>query len=522
MGDSSGPSGFRRVLSWCFWIFFIVVVGGTIIALVARSIFINQTDAAWEQAVAETEATDPEWRWEQLEAKRAKIPDEQNSALVMLRLRDSGLLKEQTSNQSKFDFEPDPASAAAEVGSLPREPLPMPDEVFEEYIGTVLADLQPEVRLSPAVTRAVARELSHERAAVTEALKLADMPNGRHPIKTTPDFISTLLPTIQYCRTVANLLALEATRLAEAGDGTGAMRAVRACLNVARSTGDEPMLIVVLVRIAIDTVAVQKLERVLGQGEAREAELASMQAALEAEAAVPRLVSALRGERAGMIKLCDAIIRGDVNIATLNGGQAGGVGRTFGNVAGELLARQGRPEMLRLYTQMIDITNKPTRDWDTGFEALEGPIKSGAVITRLLMPAVMKVSQSEVRAQATLRTAAVALAAERFRLKLGKWPENIRALTATGFLNEVSADPYTGEPLMLKRRPSGIVIYSVGPDRLDNGGAPLQRGPKMTGDVAFRLFDPKCRRAIAEPLPMPREQEVAGGFGVPLNGKVAQ
>src|ERR1041385_2701774 len=98
MGDSSGPSGFRRFLSWCFWIFFIVVVGGTIIALVARSIFINQTDAAWEQAVAETEATDPEWRWEQLEAKRAKIPDEQNSALVMLRLRDSGLLKEQTSN----------------------------------------------------------------------------------------------------------------------------------------------------------------------------------------------------------------------------------------------------------------------------------------------------------------------------------------------------------------------------------------------------------------------------------------
>src|SRR5262245_20840418 len=106
MGESSGRSGFRRFLTWCFWIFFIVVVGGTIIGLIVRSIFIHQTDAAWAQAVAETEAVDPEWRWEDVEAKRSKIPDAENSALVIVHLHDSGLLKERTSSQTKCDFEP--------------------------------------------------------------------------------------------------------------------------------------------------------------------------------------------------------------------------------------------------------------------------------------------------------------------------------------------------------------------------------------------------------------------------------
>jgi hypothetical protein len=520
MGDAAGPSGFRRFISWCFWIFLVVVVGGIVIGLIARSIFISRTDAAWEQALAEVEATDPEWRWEDIEAKRAKIPDEENSALVIVRLRDSGLLKEQTSNRHKFDFEPNPASS---VGGSVGEPLPMPDEVFEEHITTVLGDLPAEVRLSPAVARAVARELARDRQAVAEALRIADMPNGRHPIQVTPDFISTLLPTIQYSRTVANLTSLEATRLAEAGDATGALRAVRACLNVARSTGDEPFLIVMLVRIAIDTIAVQKLERVLGQCEAaREADLVAMQAALEAEAAVPRLPMALRGERAGTIKLCDAIMRGDVNIATLNGGQAGGVGRVMGDAAGDLLARQARPEMLRIYTELIKVAEGPPATWDDEFDAREAQIKGGGVLTRLLMPAVMKVAQAEVRCQATLRTAAAALAAERFRLKHGRWPADLAELISVGLSTGTSTDPYTGDRLRLVRGPAGVVIYSVGPDRVDDGGAPLKRGLKQTGDIAFRLFDPKCRRMTAERLPMPRQVEEPGAFGVPLNGKVAQ
>src|SRR5205814_1700100 len=112
----------------------------------------------------------------------------------------------------------------------------------------------------------------------------------------------------------------------------------------------------------------------------------------------------------------------------------------------------------------------------------------------LLMPAVIKVAQAEMRCQATLRTAAAALAAERFRQARGRWPGAFREMTAAGFLKEVPMDPYTGGPLRWVRRPSGLVIYSVGPDRVDDGGAPFRQTAKPSGDIVFRLFDPKFRR----------------------------
>jgi hypothetical protein len=503
MSDSSGHSGFRRFLVWCFWIFAIVLVGGVVIGLIARAIFVHYTDRAWAEAVAQVDALDPDWRWEQIEEKRTKIPDEENSALVIVRLRDSGRLKEQNSSGPAFDCQPDPQSPA--IDRAEAVPLPMPDEAFERAAQDMVADLPPEVRLDPVLARALTRELAKGRDGIAEAMKLADMPNGRHPLNMTPDFISTMLPTIQYSRTVASTLGAEAARRAEAGDLPGALRAVRACLNVARSTGDEPIMITMLVRIAIDTVAVNRLERILAQGQLSDAELAAMKTALETEAATPRLVQALRGERAGTMKLCEAVIRGDVDAAKLTGSQASGVENSMASATSELLARQARPQMLRLYTDMIEAVRRPTPDWEDGLNAVEAQIKNGAILTRMLMPAVIKVTQADLRCQATLRSAATAVAAERFRLARSRWPKDLDEMVAGGFLKELPADPYTGEPLRIARKLYGLVIYSVGPDRVDDGGAPFKYAAKPTGDIPFRLFDPKLRRSLAEPLPMPRE-----------------
>ena len=72
--------------------------------------------------------------------------------------------------------------------------------------------------------------------------------------------------------------------------------------------------------------------------------------------------------------------------------------------------------------------------------------------------------------QANMRSAVAALAAERYRLKQGQWPKSLDALVTAGLLKTVPLDPFDGEPLRLKRLPTGVVIYSVGPDRTDNGG----------------------------------------------------
>ena len=54
-------------------------------------------------------------------------------------------------------------------------------------------------------------------------------------------------------------------------------------------------------------------------------------------------------------------------------------------------------------------------------------------------------------------------------------------------------DPFDGESLRLKRLPAGPVIYSVGPDRTDNGGAIDRRADAPAGtDAGFRLWNDRA------------------------------
>jgi hypothetical protein len=122
------------------------------------------------------------------------------------------------------------------------------------------------------------------------------------------------------------------------------------------------------------------------------------------------------------------------------------------------------------------------------------------------VPAVNKVAEASRRVQADQRCALVALAAERYRRDHGRWPASLDQL-APDYLKAVPADPYDGKPLRYQRRPDGVIIYSVGPDREDNGGALNRSRPLDKGiDYGFRLWDVDRRRQpAAEVLPPPVE-----------------
>jgi hypothetical protein len=108
---------------------------------------------------------------------------------------------------------------------------------------------------------------------------------------------------------------------------------------------------------------------------------------------------------------------------------------------------------------------------------------------------VPKVTTACVRVQSLLRSGLAAVAAERFRIQNKDWPPNLQAL-APKYLAEVPLDPFTGTPLLFKKQPEGLVIYSVGPDGRDDGGrfdalntAPSGEAP----DYGFRLLDASRR-----------------------------
>jgi hypothetical protein len=84
-----------------------------------------------------------------------------------------------------------------------------------------------------------------------------------------------------------------------------------------------------------------------------------------------------------------------------------------------------------------------------------------------------------------------------YRKTQGAWPSSLDALVPE-YLTNVPLDPFDGKPLRFRKLPDGIVIYSIGLDKQDDGGN-IDRSnrdlPNM--DRGFRLWDLGRRRRPA-------------------------
>lgn len=92
---------------------------------------------------------------------------------------------------------------------------------------------------------------------------------------------------------------------------------------------------------------------------------------------------------------------------------------------------------------------------------------------------------ASVRHAGSMRCARTALAIERYRLAHGGLPETLDPLVPE-LMDAVPLDPYAGEPLRYKREGMAYVIYSIGPDRRDDGGPKPRHEPRRRDDATGR------------------------------------
>ena len=103
--------------------------------------------------------------------------------------------------------------------------------------------------------------------------------------------------------------------------------------------------------------------------------------------------------------------------------------------------------------------------------------KKQSLLLPLILPWFERQAETMARGDAQRRIVELALAMCRYHAKNGKYPEKIDELVPD-FIAFVPLDPFDGKPIRLKQADGKLVIYSIGPDGIDDGGALMTSIPR--------------------------------------------
>jgi hypothetical protein len=125
----------------------------------------------------------------------------------------------------------------------------------------------------------------------------------------------------------------------------------------------------------------------------------------------------------------------------------------------------------------------------TAFVAVQDSVRGrGGMLTRMIWPSLARLLDINFWHLIRARARQTAFAVERYRLAEGHLPSSLDVLVPT-YLNAIPDDPFNAKPLKYRLRQPGYVIYSVGEDQTDEGGAePGARdgqGRALPWDITF-------------------------------------
>jgi hypothetical protein len=473
---SLGSSGARRRKRLLLIALIVLTVG-----LLAASFYflVYWQDIQLQRALAETDQRDPGWRLLELEANRAVVPEEQNSAVILV-----------AANKLLPATWPawDKPYAPENKGRDPKASTALKESLWK---------LAPPAQLNEQQSTALREELTRAAAALAEARKVADLPHGRYSFRYTPkDNLSASPLHAIATHPLATLLAYDVLLRAHDRDVEGALTSCRAILNTTRALGDEPLPYSMSQRMLLDHLALEKMERTLAQGEPSEASLAAAQQLLEDEAVQPLFLIAARGARGMQDTALGALQDGEVSINQL--WHLLGLGKTpFASGWDEMMMRTqsvktARTALLRFNNEIVDIAKRPAEEQRLLLQQLA---KTQSQLPRLVQDApsdVVDLADLWHLNLAWMRTAIVMVAVERYRRAHQHWPESFTDLVPI-YVATVPTDPYDGAPVRFRRFAEGVVVYSVGEDSQDNGGN-VGLTWKPGTDTGWRLWDVQHRR----------------------------
>jgi hypothetical protein len=408
----------------------ILVLPVVLVSILARA----EAEREYQARLAELEATGFPVGWEAVADLYGQVPSDENAALVYQEAhRQIETPQELTDTLPPWGNQdwPEPGDP------FPEEWTPLAEELMDKNARGI--------------------ELLHQAATV---------PAARFPIDFS-EGLGTLIPHVSELRNSARLLSFTVVWHAKDGHWQEATEDLKALFALADALRDEPSLISQLTAVAIRGIGLNALEQALGYSSPPPDLLNSLQELIEHQISeVSVFEVALTGELAMVLSSLDALgsdwaFREDFGLSRMSGTPwriwsywyAGGLARdktlyvnlTVRNIEA---ARAPLPERLALVVTDDDL--------EQSFARYKLPTDN---ITAILIPTVSRLFESEARMLSRTQCAIIALAAERYRYDHGALPASLEAL-APEYLNELSPDPLTGEPIEYRTDESWRIVTS--------------------------------------------------------------
>jgi hypothetical protein len=363
-------------------------------------------------------------------------------------------------------------------------------------------DLASRAQAAPAVLDG----LQDDGAALEELRQASARPGARYPVVYDMENpFAILLPHLLRIKQTCQHLQLKACAELAAGQSDNALEDVKLMLYVVDTLKTEPFLISYLVRMACMHMTAAPIWEGLAEHRWTDAQLQQLQSRLDGRDFLTDMQWPLRAERAAGVWEVDLLQEKGlgllVSLANL-GGPAPPRWVPVLNVLGRIAPAgwydqeklhyclrcddefQGIMDEAarRVYPRQIEANAAKTAAFakDNGFMAWGTPAHGAwpailfhhEIFASMMSPALVRIPVKGAAAQTVADQAAMACALERYRLANGQFPENLQALIPH-FAARLPNDVITGEPLKYRRTDDGwFVLYSVGWNARDDGGAP--------------------------------------------------
>lgn len=468
--------GIQQKKSWPWWARLILYLSPLwIILAIILSVEISGR-RAYNRAIQEARDIGGPVTIEEIEAARKVWSDDENGALVLLRLRD------------RLDMINKDATATT---------LPV--------LGTHKDKLG--YRWSDDTIHAVEAFLQQHAAVFAEIDRLRQYDGGRFPFEMKPNPLDTLMPDRAFLRHAAKLVFLRMEFRVILGDTSRVADDIDLLFRHTGLLEGEGTLISSLIRLAIGALAEDGVQRALSLCSLNDQQLRRLDEMLAAFERTDCLEIGYRGDRALFLMATE-----DVNLR-----RAGGTGNnpTLAMLPTELPGLHGVFQMdraagLRMYNRIVKSSTSQDRlKAMTENEAEKASLPRLYLATEIMVPSLQRSVILDQNRIAQVRAARTGLAIERFRWDHDRFPERLEKLVPR-YMPALPADPFDGKPLRYRVEPDAVIIYSIGEDGVDDGGYVTHRIPPETSpkDWGFVLLKPAFRgRPASTTAPATQEAE---------------